>query len=230
MPHLTDPDGALFEGMRPRLTAISCRIVGSLAEAEEIVQDCFLQWHGADREALATPAAWLTTLVQHRSIDRLRRRARDDEAALLAMELVPAEPSPSPEDGLLRRAELEAAFASLLRRLSPSERLTLVLHEVFECSHADIAAVLGTKAANARQHLARARRRLRVQDKEVPPEEKLCRELIRRFQAAIHGMDLPALITLLADEQPVSVHGVPPARLWAGPCANDACYRQILAA
>ncbi len=230
MPPMTDPDGAIFERLRPRLTAISCRIVGSQAEAEEIVQDCFLQWQGADRNSLATPAAWLTTVVQHRSIDRLRRRARDDEAALAAMELAPPAPPTSPEEGLLRRAELEAAFASLLRRLSPSERLALVLHEVFECSHADIAAVLGTKSANARQHLARARRRLRVQEEDAPPEEKLCRDLVRRFQAAIKGMDLPEIVTLLADEQPVSVHGTAPARLWTGPSTNDACYRPILAA
>jgi RNA polymerase sigma-70 factor (ECF subfamily) len=228
MQRITDPDGAVFERLRPRLTAISCRIVGSAAEAEDIVQDCFLKWQGAEQAALATPAAWLTTVVQHQSIDRLRRRARDEAAARIAMELLPDVPPAQPEEGLLRHAELGEALACLLARLSPSERLALVLHEVFDCSHADIAAILGTRAANARQHLARARRRLRQE--ETAPEEKLCRELVRRFQAAINGMDVPAVVTLLAAEQPMFVHAAPQLRLGSSACANDACYRFTLAA
>jgi RNA polymerase sigma-70 factor (ECF subfamily) len=230
MPRTTDTDGAMFEQLRPRLKAISCRIVGSEAEAEDIVQDCFLKWHGTEQGALATPAAWLTTVVQHLSIDRLRKRVRDSVAARTATELVPDVPPASPEDDLLRRAELAEALARLLACLSPSERLALVLHEVFECEHADIAAALSTKTVNARQYLARARRRLREDKGEASPDEKLCRELIRRFQAAINGMDMPAIMTLLADEQPVSVHESPQLRIHAVACANDAAYGLALAA
>lgn len=229
MPPTTDTDGALFEQLRPRLQAISRRIVGSEAEAEDVVQDCFLKWQGVEQTGLATPAAWLTTVVRHQSIDRLRRRARDMAAARNAMELTP-EIAPPPEDALLRRAELGEALARLLERLSPSERVALVLHEVFECEHADIAAALGTKAVNARQHLARARRRLRDGAGEAPASEKLCRELVRRFQAAINGVDVPGMVTLLGADQPVSVSISPPARLGAGGCANDASYGPALAA
>lgn len=230
MTHTTDTDGALFEQLRPRLKAISRRIVGSEAEAEDIVQDCFLKWRDAEQEAVATPAAWLTTVVQHQSIDRLRKRARDAVAALTAMELAPAVSPATPEDGLLRRAELGEALARMLSRLSPSERLALVLHEVFECGHADIAAALGTNAVNARQYLARAKRRLREDQVEAPAGEKLCRELIRRFQAAINGIDVPAMVALLGDEQPVSVHEAPALPIHAGACANDAVYSLALAA
>lgn len=234
MPCTTDPDGATFERLRPRLTAISSRIVGSAAEAEDIVQDCYLKWHGAEQAALATPAAWLTTVVQHQSIDRLRRRSRDEAAARIAAELLPEALPAQPEDGLLRHAELGEALARLLARLSPSERLALVLHEVFECSHADIAAALGTKAANTRQYLARARRRLREDDTQArddsAPQEKLCRELVRRFQAAINGMDVPAVVTLLAVEQPTFVYEALQPRLRNGTCANDALYDVTLAA
>jgi RNA polymerase sigma-70 factor (ECF subfamily) len=131
---------------------------------------------------------------------------------------------------LLRRAELGEALARLLACLSPSERLALVLHEVFECEHADIAAALGTKTVNARQYLARARRRLREDEAEAPASEKLCRELIRRFQAAINGMDVPAMLTLLGEEQPVSVRASPRLQIHAGACANDASYGLTLAA
>jgi len=236
---INSADGAMFEQLRPRLKAISFRIVGSEAEAEDIVQDCFLTWHGAEQGELATPAAWLTTVVQNRSIDRLRKRVRDEVAVRTAMELLPEISPASPEEDLLRRAELGEALARLLACLSPSERLALVLHEVLECEHAAIAAALGTKAVNARQHLARARRRLRelreveaggAGEAETAPEQKLCRELIRRFQAAINGVDLPAMVTLLAGEQPVSVCESPQLRMRAGACANDASYRLALGA
>lgn len=230
MQSTNDTDGAIFQQLRPRLKAISCRIVGSEAEAEDIVQDCFFKWQDAEQAALATPVAWLTKVVQHQSIDRLRKRSRDAVAARIAMELVPDVAPAPPDDGLLRRAELGEALSRMLACLSPSERLALVLHEVFECEHADIAAALGTKTVNARQHLARARRRLREAEAEMPASEKLCRELLRRFQAAINGLDVPAMVTLLGEEQPMSVHQAPRLRITAGPCANDAAYGLALAA
>jgi hypothetical protein len=112
------------------------------------------------------------------------------------------------------------ALARLFARLSPSERLALVLFDVFECGHADIAGLLRTTPANARQHLSRARRRLRAPDGETPPDEKLCRELIRRFHAALDGLDVPAMITLLTETQPLAVRA----------SANDATYHLLLAA
>lgn len=223
-------DDALFEQLRPRLKAISCRIVGSEAEAEDIVQDCFFKWKGVEQTALVSPAAWLTAVVQHHSIDCVRKRARDTVAARCAMEQVVDVPVPPPEEGLLRRAELGEALSRLLARLSPAERVALVLHEAFECKHADIAAALGTTAVNARQYLTRARRRLREDEAEVPANEKLCRELVRRFQAAINGMDVPAMVTLLGEEQPMAVRESPQLRIGAAACANDACYRLALAA
>ena len=229
MPASFDTDGTLFEALRPRLTAISRRIVGSEADAEDVVQDCWLKWQVSDQADLATPAAWLTTVVQHQSIDRLRRRTREELATHASLDLVPEALSASPEDDALRRAASGEALARLLACLSPAERMALVLREVFECEHADIAAALGTKPANARQHLARARRRL-LAHREDAPEEKLCRELVLRFQAAINGLDLPAIVTLLGGEQPVSVHGMPQPWLRGGACANDALYALALAA
>jgi RNA polymerase sigma factor (sigma-70 family) len=224
MQAMTHTDGTLFEQLRPRLTAISRRILGSEAEAEDVVQDCFLKWHAAEQAALTTPAAWLTTVVQHQSIDRLRKRVRDELAARTAMELAADMQPEPPEQHLLRRADLGEALGQLLARLSPSERLALVLHEVFECDHATIAATLGTKPATARQHLARARRRLRELRGELPPDEKLCRDLIRRFQIALDTVDVPAMVTLLADEQPTFVRAAPQLGLRSRACANDARY------
>lgn len=230
MPPTTDRSAGEFERLRPRLIAISRRIVGSQADAEDVVQDCFIKWQGAHRDALREPVAWLTTVVQRQSIDRLRGRAREALAAQAAAGLAPDAAPPAPEARLLLRAELGEALARMLTSLSPSERMALVLYEVFECSHADIAAALGTKPANARQYLARARRRLR-EDRSGPAfDQERCRELVRRFQAAINGRDVPAMLALLADEQPVSVHGAPAVARVRGAGANDACYGLMLAA
>ena len=218
-------DAARFERERARLTAISSRIVGSRAEAEDIVQDCFIRWQASDRAACASHAAWLTTVVKHLSIDRLRKRAREAIAAESSGSDHDA--AASPEQALSMQAELGDALARLFKNLSPAERLALVLHEVLDCPHADIAAALGTSTANARQLLARARRRLQV----APGPDysaKLSRELIRRFQAAIHGVDVPAMVSLLGEEQPMAVHEAPPQTMRGirrGSSANDACYR-----
>lgn len=225
MPPMTDADGALFETLRPRLKAISARIVGSDAEAEDVVQDCFLKWISVDRNALATPVAWLTTVVKHQSIDRLRRRERDVVTVEAAAQLASLMPPAMPEEFLLRRIAVAEALAQLLVRLSLSERLALVLHEVFDCDHADIAAVPGTKPVNARQHLARARRRLQEAEAPDAHHEKLNRDLVRRFQLALDGIDLPAMVALLAHEQPFFVPAAPQLQLRAGACANDASYR-----
>ena len=256
LPHTDDANrtraGDAFERLRPRLTAIGRRIVGSDAEAEDVVQDCFLKWLAADRAALDTPAAWLTTVVRHGAIDRLRARARDGEA-LAALALDPANDAgyhaadcsgaTSPEDALLRRAELAEGLARLLALPSPAERVALVLHDALDCAHADIAALLGILPATARQHVSRARRRLRAHADETVDKtagdaaEKRCRERVRRFQAAINGMDVPALAALLADEQPMSVLAAPApsvvrpdAGACACACANDARYATLLAA
>jgi RNA polymerase sigma factor (sigma-70 family) len=225
----SDIDAVLFEQLRPRLEAISHRIVGSQAEAQDVVQDCYLKWQAADKSALLVPAAWLTTVVQHQSLDRLRRRARDELAAHVAIEVLPCMSALSPEDGLLRRAQLELGLARMLACLSPSERMTLVLHEVFECDHASIAKVLGTSPVNTRQYLARARRRLREDASSQAADEKRSRELIRRFHAAINGMDMTAMLSLLGDEQPMAVHDAKQAII-RGACANDAAFSWALAA
>lgn len=234
MPCINDIDGTLFERLRPRLVALSLRIVGSAADAEDVVQDCFLKWRAAEQAALDTPAAWLTTVVRRQSIDRLRRRVRDAVAAQAAAAWMPDAPPATPEEALLREAGVGEALARLRARLSPSERLALVLYEAFECSHADIAATLGTTAANARQLLSRARRRLRAPDGAAPPDEKLCRDLIRRFHAALDGVDVPAMVSLLTDLQPMAVRASRPAqdRCEGQPraCANDASYALFLAA
>ncbi|MDO9419266.1 MAG: sigma factor-like helix-turn-helix DNA-binding protein [Herminiimonas sp.] len=130
----------------------------------------------------------------------------------------------------MRSAELGEALDHIFSCLSPVERLVLILHEVLDCEHAEIATMLGKKTENTRQYLARARRRLRVDNSLESPDEKLCRDLIARFQAALNGRDIPAMIMLLADDQPVFVHKPTQLRIRTHACANDACFELELAA
>jgi DNA-directed RNA polymerase specialized sigma24 family protein len=99
MPRMPDLDGAMFEQLRPRLTAISRRIVGSQADPEDIVQDSFIKWQGADRDAVTMPAAWLTVVVHHASIDLLRRHQREQALAQVTLDPVMT----APEETLLQR-------------------------------------------------------------------------------------------------------------------------------
>jgi RNA polymerase sigma factor (sigma-70 family) len=205
MPLPNDANEDVFEVLRPRLKAISYRIVANEAEAEDLVQDCFLKWHGVDKECVLTPAAWLTTVVQHLSIDRLRQRSRDARATENARGIDGDMQAPSPEELLTIASELASAFELLQQRLSAVERLALVLHDVFDCGHLDVAAALGITPANCRQVVFRARKRVLLEKKRGPTGEKLCRELIREFQAAIHHLDKRAIMTLLGDDAPVFV-------------------------
>jgi RNA polymerase sigma-70 factor (ECF subfamily) len=182
----------IFETLRPRLLAISYRILSSRAEAEDVIQETYLKWHRADREALLAPAAWLTTVVRHLSIDRLRQCRRETAAATDGQAQ-----APSPEDLLCRRADLALAFALLHERLSPDERIALVLHTAFECEHAEIAAALGTTASNSRQLLHRARERILREPARRPVGERLSRELIQDFLLAMQGLDKQAVMTLV---------------------------------
>ena len=182
----------IFETLRPRLLAISYRILSSRAEAEDVIQETYLKWHRADRDALLAPAAWLTTVVRHLSIDRLRQCRRETAAAADGQAQ-----APSPEDLLCRRADLALAFALLHERLSPDERIALVLHTAFECEHAEIAAELGTTASNSRQLLHRARERILREPARRPVGERLSRELIQDFLLAMQGLDKQAVMTLV---------------------------------
>lgn len=211
---MSEAPATLFEAIRPRLLAICCRILASRAEAEDVVQETWLKWHRADHAALQTPAAWLTTVARHLAIDRLRQAAR--ELALAEAASAGAEThSPSPEEWLASRSELARAFELLHQRLSAAERVALVLHEAFDCEHAEIAAELGTTPSNSRQIVHRARRRilreplrepsrepLRERQREPAPApvgEELSRALVQDFLAAMQELDRQAVLTLVGD-------------------------------
>lgn len=180
--------------------SIAYRMVGSVAEAEDIVQEAFLRMHRSDVEA-RSPEAFATTVTTRLAIDHLRSaRVRREHYAgtWLPEPLITTDEDVDPAARAEERDTLSMAFFALLERLSPVERAVYLLREVFGYDYADIAGIVDRSATNCRQIFARARKHI-AEDKprfEVSPEKR--RELAQRFFAASESGDTAALERLLA--------------------------------
>ncbi|WP_136163613.1 RNA polymerase sigma factor SigJ [Sphingomonas flavalba] len=151
-------DAELFEQARPRLLGLAYRMLGSRADAEDAVQDCFLKWSRADRAPIVEPAAWLTTVCTRRCLDLLRaarRRRVDYVGSWLPEPLHAATPDDGEAAGLA--STLTTAFLLMLERLSPKERAAYLLREIFDQPYPAIAATLAIDEAACRKLVSRAR-------------------------------------------------------------------------
>lgn len=197
---MNDTDLGLFEEARPRLLGLAYRILGSRADAEDAVQDCFLKWKDADRSQVRTPAAWLSSVCTRRCLDILRAadRARVDYVGPWLPE--PIHPATPPAvDGKLA-ASLTTAFLLLLERLTPKERAAYLLHEIFDQSYAEIAAVLEMDEAACRKLVSRARRNIdRDKVRHITPRETQD-SMLRAFQSAVMSGSITQLSALLSTD------------------------------
>lgn len=199
---MTTDRSAVFRQHRPRLYGIAYRMLGSRADAEDIVQEAYLRWHQADVERVRTPEAWLVTTVTRLAIDRLRAARVEREAYVgpwLPEPLVD-EAYPSADRHAELASDLSIAFLVVLERLAPEERAAFLLREVFECEYAEIAPILGKSEAACRQTVHRARKRVRGDRPRVKVDEAAHARLLERFAAAIHAEDHAALLALFADD------------------------------
>jgi RNA polymerase sigma-70 factor (ECF subfamily) len=159
----------LFAAERPRLVGLAYRLLGSLSDAEDVVQEAWVRWDRADRDSLESPQAWLTTVVSRLGIDRLRARRRDQSEYVgpwLPEPLVALDDDPAAAAEL--SDSLTTAFLVLLERLSPNERLVLLLSDVFKQPFATVAEVIGKSEEATRQMAVRARRKVRVEQDQRP--------------------------------------------------------------
>lgn len=206
-PRRTAPPSAaaVFEAERPRLVGLAYRMLGSMADAEDVVQDAWLRWSRVDHTAVDNAAAWLTTTVARRSLDRLRSRRRDR-----AEYVGPWLPEPvlvddrgdavDPAERAVRSESLSLGFLHVLERLSPRERVAFVLTEVFDEPHERAGAVVGATAAGSRQLVHRARRKLAA---ERPPDEvrgEALAAVVEAFLAACATGTTDALLAVLAPD------------------------------
>jgi RNA polymerase sigma factor (sigma-70 family) len=188
-----------FEAHRAHLRAVAYRMLGSLSEADDAVQEAWLRLSRADASGVENLGGWLTTIVARLCLDMLRSRKsrREEPLEAHAPERIAA------PDGAA--AELEADMADsvglallvVLERLAPAERLAFVLHDMFDLPFDEIAPIVGRTPTAARQLASRARRRVRGTRKADDAELGARREIVEAFLAASRGGDLNALLAAL---------------------------------
>lgn len=203
--------GALFEQHRPRLRAVAYRLLGSLSEADDAVQEAWLRVSRSTADEVENPAAWLTTVVSRVCLNMLRSRDRRREEPLtphLPDPVVVGVPEADPEHTALLADSVGLAMLVVLDALPPAERLAFVLHDLFSVPFDEIAAVVGRTPAAARQLASRARRRVRgAATPDAEPDPARQREVVDAFLAAARGGDLDALVAVLDPDVVVRTDG-----------------------
>lgn len=192
-----------FQTHRPRLFALAYRLLGSRSDAEDVVQDAWLRWQGADIAGIRDPEGWLVTATTRLGLDRLRarRNARIDYVGPWLPEPLEIALDPDPlHDPAQRHAradEVSMAFLALLEQLGPDERAAFLLKDVFDYDYPDIAPLLNHSPANCRQLVHRARQRLQAGKPRFAVSEGQHRDLLTRFMDASQRGDQAAILSLL---------------------------------
>jgi len=189
-----------FEEHRAHLQAVAYRMLGSLPEAEDAVQEAWLRMRRADVADIRNMRGWLTTVVAHICLDMLRARSSRPEQPL--DETTPAAhtattESVDPEQQALLADSVGLALLVILQRLSPAERLAFVLHDMFDLPFAEIAPIVGRSENTAAQLAARARRRVHGQTPDPATDLVRQRRLVAAFLAAARGGDFDSLLAAL---------------------------------
>jgi RNA polymerase sigma-70 factor (ECF subfamily) len=191
-----------FEQARTRVFSVAYRMLGSRAEAEDVVQETYLRWHNADRDAVRTPRAWLITTATRLAIDRLRALKTEREAyngPWLPEPLMSVQPPP-PDRNLELSDDVSIALLVTLERLAPEERAAFLLHDVFDVAYAEIASALDKTESSCRQMVHRARNRVRADRKRFSATPTTRAHLLERFVEAVHARDEKTLLTLFAPD------------------------------
>ncbi|WP_238013167.1 RNA polymerase sigma factor SigJ [Dactylosporangium sp. AC04546] len=209
-----------FTALRPRLLDVAYRVVGTVTDAEDVVQEAWLRWSAADRGGVENPEAFLVTVTTRLAIDRLRREKARREAYPGPWLPEPVSTEPGADERVELAESVELALLVVLETLSPLERAAFVLHEAFSLPYAEVAAIIGRTEPATRQLARRARDHVRERRPRFPAGPDRRRELTERFLAACLAGDLDALVALfVADVELVSDGGgraKAPLRVMAG--------------
>jgi RNA polymerase sigma-70 factor (ECF subfamily) len=195
-------DQDVFNSDRRRLFSIAYRMLGSASDAEDVIQDAWLRYRGADRSEVRSPTAFATTIVTRLCLDRLKsaRVTREDYIGPWLPEPVLTDDKGRPDAMLQRSESVTLAFLVLLEKLSPQERAVFLLKDVFEYDHAEIAEMLGTTIENSRQMLHRAKAHLTTGRPRLDGTPESRRAVAERFARAFTDGDGTELTTLLAED------------------------------
>ena len=192
--------GASFESLRGLLTGLAYRMLGSRAEAEDMVQEAYLRWHATDRAAVREPRAFLSRTVTRLCLDHLKsaRVQREDYVGPWLPEPLLDDSSLSVESTGEYANDLSVALLLALERLSPLERAAFLLHDVFDMSFEQVAETLGREAAACRQLAARARGHVREEKPRFRPSAEEEARVFSAFTTALGNGDIAALSRVLA--------------------------------
>ncbi len=190
-----------FDQLRPLLVGVAYRMLGSMWDAEDVVQDAFLRWSQSDRTEIDVPRAFLITVVTRLSLDVLKSSRVKREAYLGPWLPEPVETeSLGPMETATMRDTVSYATMHLLERLTPPERAVFVLREGFELPYEDIAPTVGTTVVNCRQMHHRAIVRMAHPHKRFTPTTQARARLVTEFLAAAQSGNLSALAELLSED------------------------------
>ncbi len=198
----TAPDPVPFQSARPRLLGLAYRMLGSRADAEDILQDAWLRYQSAAPESIETPDAWLTTVVTRLSLDRLRRVRvqREVYTGPWLPEPVADADSLSPEAATELADDLSFALLLTLERLTPAERAAFLLHDVFDTPFPAVASALERSEAACRQLASRARKAVRQARPRQSATDADHLALLQQFVTAIGSGQTEGLMQLLATD------------------------------
>lgn len=196
-----DPHTELFQKHRPRLLGLAYRMLGTPADAEDVLHDAWLRWHAQDKTSLDDPEAWLVTVTTRLALDRLRRAKVEREhytGPWLPEPLI--EPEEHPEARAEYAETLSLSFLVMLERLTAEERAAFLLHDVFDYSHSEAATILGITEDNARQRAHRAKQRLRDERVRFTANAQTQRRLLERFAIAMERPTMENLRVLFTED------------------------------
>ena len=191
----TGDAGASFDPLRPRLIRIAYRMLGSVADAEDAVQDAFLRWLGVDRATVGEPEAYLRRVVTRICLDELKSARRQRETYI-----GPWLPEPVVEAADDEIDDITLPLMMALERLSPLERAAFLLHDVFGVGFDEVAETIGRDEAACRQLASRARAHVRAQRPRFPMAKDRGLAIAEAFFAATRSGDMQALRSLLATD------------------------------
>lgn len=200
---------ASFEASRERLRQLAYRLLGTVEDADDAVQETYLKWHSVNAQEIRSAESWLVTALTRICIDRMRVKARE-----LTRYKGPWLPGPlyvddpvTPEHRLEMTADLSMALLILLERLSPEERAVYLLHDIFDFSYANISSMVGKSEPSCRQLLSRARKHIKKERRrfETPGVNK--RNIINNFLTALRNDDEQLLMTAIAEDASITSDG-----------------------
>ena len=191
-----------FTAHRDLLLGIAYRMLGSVAEAEDIVQETYLRWQKQDAATIDSPKAWLIATATRLCIDQLRsaRQRREHYVGVWLPEPLLQGAAPAASEHAALADSLSMAFMLMLETLSPVERAVFLLREAFDYDYAEIASIVQKSEAACRQIVSRARARMAERPAPAAPPRAQAERLMQQFLAATRTGELPALLALLTDD------------------------------